>query len=75
MKNDSSLLEGNYLTKSEVEEFQKLIKEVYNLDLTYPEAEDQGTKLIQLFELMKRFEPIPMSYKDVIDEKQERDNI
>lgn len=63
------LFTGGYLTKDEIEEFQKLVKEIMGIDLTYGEAEDQGSRLIMTFEALQKVEPIPMSYKDVIDQK------
>jgi hypothetical protein len=44
------------LTKEEIEEFKRLVKEVYGIELTNAEAEDQGSRLIQLFELMLKQE-------------------
>lgn len=41
-----------YLTEAEVVEFRRLAKKLMNKDLTYSEAEDQGTRLIMLFELI-----------------------
>ncbi len=46
------------LTPEEIQEFKKLAKETMNLDLTDIEAEDQGSRLIQSFELMIRNEKI-----------------
>lgn len=40
------------LSKEEVEEFKMITLEVYSKELTYEEAENQGSRLIQLFELM-----------------------
>jgi hypothetical protein len=43
---------AGYLTPDEIVEFQRLCKETLNKDLTSKEAEDQGSRLIMLFELM-----------------------
>lgn len=40
------------ITKAEVEEFKKLVLEIYGIKLTDDEAIDQGSRLIQLFELI-----------------------
>lgn len=40
------------LTQEEVQEFKKITKKVYGRELTYEEAEDQGSRLITLFELL-----------------------
>jgi len=49
----------SFLTKIEVEEFKKIVKELYGFDLNNSEAEDQGRRLIQIFELIQRFELNP----------------
>jgi hypothetical protein len=46
------------LTPDEIQEFKKLAKEIMNIDLTDAEAEDQGGRLIQSFELMIRNEKL-----------------
>ncbi len=46
--------EPGFLTKEEIQEFKKLAKEIMNIELTDMEAEDQGGRLIQSFELMIR---------------------
>jgi len=58
MNNNST--EG-YLTKPEVLEFQSLFKKVYGKTLSYEEAEDQGTRLVILFELLLK------RHKDVLE--------
>jgi len=40
------------LTRDEIEEFKRLVFEVYGEELTFEDANDQGSRLIQLFELM-----------------------
>lgn len=40
------------LTKEEVIEFKKLVFETYGEEITLEEAMDQGSRLIQLFELL-----------------------
>lgn len=40
------------LTQKEVEEFKRLVLEVYRKELTFEEAKDQGSRLIRLFELI-----------------------
>lgn len=57
----------SYITQEEVIEFKKLCKLCLNRDLSLEEAEDQGTRLIMLFEALQKFEPIPLSGKDVVD--------
>lgn len=42
------------LTSEEVKEFKRLVLEVYNVVLTDEEAMDQGSRLIQLSELILR---------------------
>lgn len=42
------------LTSEEVKEFKRLVLEAYNVVLTDAEAMDQGSRLIQLFELILR---------------------
>ncbi|KKR80671.1 MAG: hypothetical protein UU73_C0005G0007 [Candidatus Daviesbacteria bacterium GW2011_GWA1_41_61] len=39
------------LEPEEVQEFKKLVKEVYQIELSDEVARDQGSRLIQLFEL------------------------
>ena len=56
-----------YLTSEEIKEFQELYFAVKNVKLSPEEAEDQGTRLIRLFEAMQKFEPIPMSFKDAVE--------
>jgi benzoyl-CoA reductase/2-hydroxyglutaryl-CoA dehydratase subunit BcrC/BadD/HgdB len=69
---DSITLDGKYLTDDEIADFQTLVKETMGKEITRDEAEDQGTRLIMLMEAFQRFEPIPLSYKDIIDGKTER---
>ena len=40
------------LTKEETQEFKKLALEEYGVELTNEEAKSQGSRLIQLFELL-----------------------
>ena len=40
------------LTDEEIKEFKRLAKETMGLDLTDAEAEDQGSRLVTLFELL-----------------------
>lgn len=40
------------LTKEQVEEFRKLMKEEYEKDLTYKEAYEQVWRLVRYFELL-----------------------
>ena len=55
------------LSKEEVEEFKKITLEVYSKELAYEEAADQGSRLIQLFELILRNKrPIVKVRKKVI---------
>lgn len=44
------------LTREEVDEFRKVVFEVYGKELTYDEAENQGSRLIQIFELILKKE-------------------
>lgn len=39
------------LTEGEIEEFKRIVLEVYGIELTDAGAMDQGSRLIQLFEL------------------------
>lgn len=41
------------LTPEEVRMFKKLVMDVYHIVLTDEEATDQGSRLIQLFEIIK----------------------
>jgi hypothetical protein len=45
---------AGYLTPEEIIEFQRLCKEVYGRDLTYGEAEDQGTRAVMLMDAMAK---------------------
>lgn len=40
------------LTDKEIKEFKRLVKKNMKIDLTYTEAEDQGSRLVTLFELL-----------------------
>ena len=40
------------LTNKEVKEFKKITKKVYGRELTDAEAQDQGSRLVTLFELL-----------------------
>lgn len=40
------------LSKQTVEEFQKIMKQEYGQDLSLAEANEQGTRLVQFFELL-----------------------
>jgi len=40
------------LTDKEIKEFKRLAKETMGLDLTDAEAQDQGSRLVSLFELL-----------------------
>lgn len=44
------------LTEAEVDEFKKLVLEVYGIKLTEEQAQDQGSRLISLFELLLKAE-------------------
>lgn len=48
------------LTKEEVAEFRRLVLEVYGIKLTTGEATDQGSRLIQLFELILKNKKLVM---------------
>ena len=43
---------AGFLTPEEIAEFQRLVKETMNKDISLEEAADQGTRLITAFELM-----------------------
>lgn len=45
---------ASILTSDEVNEFKRLVFEAYSVVLTNEEAMDQGSRLIQLFELILR---------------------
>lgn len=57
------------LTPKEVGEFKKLVLEVYGVELTDEQAADQGTRLIQLFELVLRYEKKTKELTMNLDEK------
>lgn len=40
------------LPKQAIEEYQKIFKEEFGQDITTAEAEEQGTRLLRLFELL-----------------------
>lgn len=48
------------LTKEEVAEFKRLALEVYGIKLKDEEAMDQGSRLIQLFELILKNKKLVM---------------
>lgn len=48
------------LTPAEVEEFKKLALEVYGIKLTNEQAMNQGSRLIQLFELILKNKQLVM---------------
>lgn len=48
------------LTREEVEEFKKLVLEVYKVVLTDEEALDQGSRLVKLFELLLKHKISPL---------------
>lgn len=48
------------LTREEIEEFKRLVLEVYNIDLTDEQALDQGSRLVQLFELLLKHKISPL---------------
>lgn len=54
------------LTSEEVKEFKRLVLEVYNVVLTDEEAMDQGSRLIQLFELILKNRGIANGNKEVV---------
>lgn len=51
----------NMLTEEEIMEFKRLVLEVYGVKLTNEQAEDQGSRLIRLFEMLLKKE---MNTKD-----------
>ena len=53
MKN-VALNTAGYLAPDEIVEFKQLCKKILNRDLTLEEAEDQGSRLIMLFEAMMK---------------------
>ena len=40
------------LSKQAIEEYQKIFKEEYGQELTFAEAEEQGTRLLKFFEIL-----------------------
>ncbi len=48
------------LTRLETEVFKKLVLEVYGVELSDLQAEDQGFRLVKLFELMLKHKISPM---------------
>lgn len=57
------------LTQEEIEEFKRLLLEVYNVILTDEEALDQGSRLIQLIEQLIKYSPQLVSETINLDEK------
>lgn len=56
------------LTSEEVKEFKRLVLEAYNIVLMDEEAMDQGSRLVQLFELIlknktRQISPLQISGK------------
>lgn len=45
---------SSFLSTDEIKSFRKLVYEIYGKALSDEEANDQGSRLIQLFELMIR---------------------
>jgi len=66
-RQDSICFASGYLTQEEIKEFQILVNEAMNKKLTYEEAEDQGSRLTMVFEALQKFEPIPLSGKDIVE--------
>jgi hypothetical protein len=58
-----------YFSEQEVTEFQALCKQIYGVNFTYDEAEDQATRAVMLMERLVGFEPVPQSHKDMVDFK------
>ena len=54
------------LTRDEVLEFKRLVLEVYGDELTFEEANDQGSRLIRLFELILKNKAIVKGGREVI---------
>lgn len=52
--------EEKMLTNQEIKEFKKLSLEVYGIKLTDEQATDQGSRLIQLFELVLKNKKLVM---------------
>lgn len=52
LKNDNIGCSSGYLTEDEINGFQKLAKSVSHTVLSKDEAEEQGTRLIMMFELL-----------------------
>lgn len=42
----------NMLSKQAIEEYQKIMKKEFGQDITVAEAEEQGTRLLRLFEIL-----------------------
>lgn len=48
------------LTRNEVVQFKKLVLEIYGIELMDQQAEDQGFRLVKLFELMLKHKISPV---------------
>lgn len=59
--------ESQFLTPEEVEEFKSLVLKEQGIVLTQEEALDQGSRLIALFEMLQKFEPVQLSDKDMVE--------
>lgn len=53
------------LPKKAIEEYRKIYKEQYGKEISYAEAEEQGTKFLSLFKAIYR--PIPKEWKEKYD--------
>lgn len=53
-------IQNNMLSKEAVLEYQKIYRKQYGKEISYEQALEQGTKLLQLFGLI--YKPVPRSW-------------
>lgn len=58
-------------TKKEIEELKQIVKKVTGREITDEEACDQGTRIIQLFELFQRQERLDKQKELLVDQPEE----
>lgn len=56
------------LSKKSVEGFQKIFKEEHGKELTYEEADEAGSRLVDLFTLLHKFHIEDLKKKDKLKE-------
>lgn len=63
-------IQNNMLSKEAVLEYQKIYRKHYGKEISYEQALEQGTKLLQLFGLI--YKPVPRSWTKEIKRIYER---